>query len=255
MKIHKSLLLVLMMLSTGGLYAQDDRTWSLQVGFGGINMLENNYDEGDQFVPEDQGNTCYVSANYWLSRRFALSGGIVFEQQGLFTDYSDGIGLKKVNMLGINAGAKYYFFPKKWVIQPHIGASVYSNILNLSHQKGQSRVIIEQGHPGSLGVLDYDVQCPALSLSPQIGVDIHLLSSLSLCIDYDYRFGLWGSSKGKLMFTDGVMAGRTVGIDERNIRSGISIGLKMDFPVKPVSSKAQNNLLWLIYSWISSKQY
>lgn len=51
MKILKSLLLVLMMLSTGGLYAQDERIWSLQVGFGGINMLENNYDEGDQFVP------------------------------------------------------------------------------------------------------------------------------------------------------------------------------------------------------------
>jgi AraC-like DNA-binding protein len=32
MKILKSLLLALMMLSTGGLYAQDDRTWSLQVG-------------------------------------------------------------------------------------------------------------------------------------------------------------------------------------------------------------------------------
>ena len=49
-----------------------------------------------------------------------------------------------------------------------------------------------------------------------------------------------------MMLSTGGLYGQTVGIDERNIRSGISIGLKMAFPVKPVSSKAQNNLLWLI---------
>ena len=234
-------------------YGQEEKKWSLQAGFGEINMLENKYDEGNHFVSEDQGNTFYLSADYWLSQRFALNGGIAFEQQGLYTDYSDGIGLKKVNMLGVNAGVKYYFFPKKWIFQPHIGASVYTNVLNLGHQQGESRVTLEQGHPGSHGVLDYDVQCPALSLSPRIGVDIHLLSSLSLCIDYDYRIGLWGSNKAKLRYTDGPLIGQTVGIDERNIRSSISIGLKMDFPAKSVSSEAKDNLLRLIYSWISSK--
>ena len=234
-------------------YGQEEKKWSLQAGFGEIKMLENKYDEGDLFVSEDQGNAFYLSADYWFSQRFALNGGIAFEQQGLYTDYSDGIGLKKVNMLGVNAGVKYYFFPKKWIIQPHIGASVYTNVLNLAHQKGESKVTLEQGHPGCHGVLNYDVQCPALSLSPRIGIDIHLLSSLSLCIDYDYRIGLWGSNKAKLSYTDEPLAGQTVGIDERNIRSGISIGLKMDFPAKPVSNEAKDNLLWLIYSWISSK--
>ena len=81
-----------------------------------------------------------------------------------------------------------------------------------------------------------------------------VLSSLSLCIDFDYRLGLWGSNKAQLRFTDGVLMGQTIGIDERNIRSGISIGLKMDFPAKPVSNEARDNLLWLIYSWISSNR-
>ena len=234
-------------------YGQEEKKWSLQVGFGEINMLENKYDEGDHFVSEDQGNAYYFSADYWLSQRFALNGGIAFEQQGLYTDYSDGIGLKKVNMLGVNAGVKYYFFPKKWIFQPHIGASIHTNVLNLGHQKGESKVTLDQGYPGTHGVLNYEVQCPALSFSPRIGVDIHLLSSLSLCIDYDYRIGLWGSNKAQLRFTDGVLTGQTIGIDERNIRSGISIGLKMDFPAKPVSDEAKDNLLWLIYSWISSK--
>jgi len=242
--------LAVMALGIVSTYGQEDKQWSLQAGIGGINMLENKY---DHFVPEDQGNAFYISADYWLSQHFALNGGIAFEQQGLYTDYSDGIGLKKVNLLGVNAGVKYYIFPKKWIFQPHVGASVYTNALNLSHQKGESRVTLEQGHPDSHGILSYDVQCPAISLSPHIGVDIHLLSSLSFCIDYDYRIGLWGSNKAQLRFTDGVLAGQTVGIDERNIRSCISIGLKMDFPAKPVSEKAKDNLLWMIYSWISSK--
>ena len=218
-------------------------------------MLENKYDEGSHFVSEDQGNAFYVSADYWRSRRLALTGGLAFEQQGLFTDYADGIGLKKVNMLGVSAGLKYYFFPLKWVFQPHVGAAVYTNVLNLGRQKGESRVALDQGYPDTHGVLSYDVQCPALSLSPRLGVDIHLWSSLSLCVEYDYRIGLWGSSKAQLRFTDGVLAGQTVGIDERNIRSAISIGLKMDFPAKPVSAEARNNLFMLLYSWMSSRAY
>lgn len=234
-------------------FGQEEKQWSLQAGFGEIKMLENKYNEGNNFVSEDQGNVFYISADYWKTCRFAITGGLTFEQQGLFTSYSDGIGLKKINMLGIHAGVKYYFFPKKWIFQPHVGASVYTNILNLGHQKGKSGAIISQGYPGCHGIMSYDVQCPALSLSPRIGIDVHLLSSLSLCLDYDYRIGLWGSNKAQLRFTDGILTGQTAGINERNIRSSISIGLKMDFPAMPVSEKSKRNLLWLIYSWISSK--
>lgn len=118
-------------------FGQEEKQWSLQAGFGEIKMLENKYNEGNNFVSEDQGNVFYISADYWKTCRFAITGGLTFEQQGLFTSYSDGIGLKKINMLGIHAGVKYYFFPKKWIFQPHVGASVYTNILNLGHQKGK----------------------------------------------------------------------------------------------------------------------
>lgn len=235
------------------LSAQNDRKWSLQAGIGGFTMLENRYEGNDHIASEDQGNAFYVSADYWRSSRFALSGGLTFEQQGLLTHYADGIGLKKVNMLGVNAGVKYYFFPRKWVVQPHVGAALYTNVLNLTHRKGESRVNIKQGQPGTHGIMNYDVQCPALSLSPRIGVDIHLLSTLSLCIDYDYRFGLWGSSKTLLTFTDGPLMGQTVGSDELFNRSCISVGLKMDFPATAVSKTARNNLFMLLYSWLSSK--
>lgn len=242
----------LLLMPLAGL-AQDGKRWALQAGFGGVNMLENRYDDGERYVNEDQGNSFYMTADYYLTQRLALTGGLVYEQQGLFSDYSDGIGLKKVNMLGIEAGAKYYFFPKSWVFQPHIGGALYTNMLNLGHHRGEAPVVLEQGYPGIHGVLTYDVSCPAISLSPQIGVDIHLLSSLSLCIDYDYRFGLWGHNQGWLRYTDGPLTGLTDGIDERNQRGCISVGLKVDFPLKLDSGKAGNNLLWLLYNWISSR--
>ena len=248
---RKMTLLVAAILVTFSAAAQEDRKWALQAGFGEVNMLENSYDDGQYYMTEDQGNSFCLTADYFLTSRLALTGGLALEQQGLFTEFSDGIGLKTVNMMGGTVGTKYYFFPQKWVVQPHVGAAIYTNALNLGHRRGESHVTLEQGHPGCHGVMTYDVSCPAVSLSPQIGVDIHLLSSLSFCIDYDYRFGLWGHNKALLRYTDGELTGQTVGIDERNLRGGFSIGLKMDFPVKPLSGKAKNNLFWLLYCWIS----
>ena len=230
-----------------------DKVWSLQAGFGETTMLENRYD-GEYIADEDKGNVVYVAADYWLSQRLALTGGLTFEQQGLFTSQAEGIGLKKVNMLGVHAGAKFYFFPKKWIVQPHIGAAVYTNCLNLDHRVGESSVVTEQGYANSRGVLSYDVRCPALSLAPRLGVDIHLLSSISLCVEYDYRFGLWGSNKGQLKFSDGPIAGHSLGIDERNNRSCISLGLKIDFPTKSVSDEAMSNLFQFIGSWLESER-
>ena len=251
--MKKVLIIGLAFFSTCCTYGQKEYVWSLETGIGGLHMLENRYDDGKNYMNEDQGNAFFVSADYWLSQHLALTGGITFEQQGLYTDFSNGIGLKKVNMCGIHAGAKYYFFPTKWILQPYIGASLYTNILNLGHQQGECHVVAEQGYPKSHGIMTYDVSCPALSLSPRIGADIHLFSSVSLCVAYDFRFGLWGNSKATLRFTDGPVTGQTFGIDERNNRSCVSIGIKMDFPAKPVSEKARNNLFMLLYSLISSK--
>ena len=242
-----------LLLCFAAIHAQNERKWGLQVGFGGVSMLENSYDDGNYYESENQGNMFYVSADYYATRRLALSGGLTLEQQGLFSDYSNGIGLKTVNLAGVNAGAKYYFFPLKWVFQPYVGAAVYTNVLNLGHHRGQSLVAVRQGYPGCMGDLSYDVSCPALSFSPQIGLDLHLLSSLSLCLSYDYRFGLWGQNRGRLTFFDGPLANQTVGFDEHNNRSCVSFGLKMDFPAKPVSAKSRDQLLWFLFGWLSGR--
>jgi hypothetical protein len=250
-KALTGLLGIIYVLSVIPASGQTNRKWSMQAGLGGLKMIQNDYHGGLNYVSEDQGNCYYLKGGYYLQSGLVLIGGLTLEQQGLFTNYSNGIGLKKVNLFGLEIGGKYYFFPCKWIVQPHIGASLFLNILNLGHQQGENHVVAEEGYSGSHGVLTYDVQCPALSFAPCIGVDIHLLGSLSLCIDYDVRFGLWGHNKSELRFTDGPIVGHVVGIDERNLRSCISVGMKLDIPVKPISEMDRNNLLWLIYSLIS----
>ena len=135
-----------------------------------------------------------LSADYFLKNRLALTGGLYYEQEGIATYYASGIGLKKVNMLGIEGGIKWYFFPQKWIIQPHIGALVQTNFLNLGHMKGSEEHELKQGYPGSHVQLDYDVQCPALAVKPRIGLDLRVISTVSLCFAYDLSFGFMGTS-------------------------------------------------------------
>ena len=141
----------------------------------------------------------------------------------------------------------------KWVIQPHIGALVQTNVLNLGKNTGKEIFTAQQAYPGRKFKMAWDVQCPGLSFYPQIGIDIHLLSTLSLCIDYEYRFGLWGHNRYDVTYIDGPLVNQTSNKKNTWIRSNISVGLKLDFPTEPVSTRAWNNLLWIIGSWIESK--
>ena len=133
------------------------KRWSLQTSFGGTTLTDNTPDGQDFYMGDEEGNYFALSADYFLKNRLALTGGLYYEQEGIATYYASGIGLKKVNMLGIEGGIKWYFFPKKWIIQPHIGALVQTNFLNLGHMKGSEEHELKQGYPGSHVQLDYDV--------------------------------------------------------------------------------------------------
>ncbi|MDY6278096.1 MAG: hypothetical protein SPL35_06745 [Bacteroidales bacterium] len=250
--MKKTLLLTILLLASGAAFAQE-RTWSVQAGIGELTMQSYSGRGQDFSISEDLGNVFNLSVDYFLTKRIALTGGISYEQQGLFTDYSSSIGLKRVDMLGPFAGGKYYFFPSTWIIQLYAGASVYTNFLNLGTNQGEKRLVLKEQHPGALCTFNYKVKCPALSLSPKVGVDIHLFSSLSLTFAYEYRFGLWGTSSGTLQYKNGPLGGKVVDVCEKNRRSCISFGLKLDFPVKRISDTAVHNILMLIYDLIDYK--
>lgn len=229
------------------------RRWALQAGIGETTLNDISPDNQKLYLSEDKGNNFYISADLFLNRRLALTAGAYLRQDGMLTDYADGIGLKTINKTGLTAGAKYYFFPTTWVVKPHIGVQLITNILNLGTSKGTDRHIASQGYPDSHLQLDYDVQCPALAISPRLGVDIHLLSTLSLCLDYSLNFGLWGHNRSEITFISGPLIGQHAIHQNSSNSSVINIGLKMDFPVSKVSSRAWNNLLMIFTSLTKSK--
>lgn len=249
-------LLLLLLFCSKPLQAQEEepfKKWSVQLGFGQLSFSENRIDGDQAYWGENEARLFYANADYFLTQRWALTGGFYWEQDGLLTNLASGIGLRKYNQFGVQAGTKFYFLPKRWIIQPHIGGLVITNFSNLQHNRGQFFAKHLESYPNNSGVMTYDIHCPFLSVAPHVGVDIHLLSTLSLTADYDYRFGLWGRNRSHLNITQGPYGGTHFYDERSNHRGGFSIGLKMDFPTHAPSKKSVNNLFTLIQYWLLMK--
>lgn len=201
---------------------------------------------------EDQGDAFSLAADWYIRRHVALTGGISAEHTGIMTYLdADGLGPKSFNTLGLMAGAKLYPLPTRWAIQPYLGAAIHTNVLNLGHHKGSINFLSNYGEATSM---DYDVQCAPVSLAPQLGVDIRLLSSLSLVLAADWRFGLGGKTEATARITSGTTAGSVFTLDERHNRTCFSIGLKLDFPLRQTNgARVRDNLLSLLMIWLSGK--
>ena len=210
MKLKNFCLLALCLLCANHQAFADDKDepvqrWAIQAGFGGTTLYDNTPDGQDFYMGDEEGNYFSLSADYFLNDRLALTGGLYYAQEGIATYLASGIGLKKINMLGVEGGIKWYFFPKKWIVQPRIGA------------------------------------------------DIHLFSTVSLCVAYDLSLGFWGHHRADMRFLDLPLTGQVCHYKTDNMRSTISLGLKVDFPTKSISPKTFNNLLYILSTWIESK--
>ena len=227
--------------------------WALQASFGETTLADNTSDGQDFYIGDEKGNYFALSADYYLNPHLALTGNLYYEQDGIATQYASGIGLKKANMLGLEGGIKWYFCPQKWVVQPHIGGLIQTNFLNLKRMQGSETHVLQQAYPGSHVQMNYDVQCPAIALKPKIGVDIRIISSVSLCFAYDIGFGFGGHHRADMRFLDLPFTGQTCQYQADNIRTTVSLGLKIDFPTRPVSGKTVNNLFMILSAWLESK--
>ena len=83
--------------------------------------------------------------------------------------------------------------------------------------------------------VSYDVQCPALSLAPQIGFDLRLVSNVSLTFAADYRWGTYGKSRVDARYTEGPQASTSVSMANPMSRMTYSMGLKLDFPMRVIN--------------------
>ena len=94
-----------------------------------------------------------------------------------------------------------------------------------------------------------------MAVKPRIGLDLRIISTVSLSFAYDFSFGLWGHQRADVRFLDHPLTGQICHYQADNIRSAFTLGVKVDFPTKPISDTAVNNLFMILSSWIGSKAY
>lgn len=248
----KNILLIITSLCLcGHVFAQDEwqRKWGIEATIAGGSFTENK-----TLVNEDQYNSYAVTLDYYIHPHLSVSGGLYLEQDGIMTQYADGIGMKSVFILGPEIGGKYYFLPKKWVIQPYLGAMLKTNILNLTTHDG-GFVYEGDSEDCNLANVSYDVKCPALTFAPRLGIDLRLTKNIILTGSMDYRIGLYGHNRSSAQILRGNHAGNTYYVDESMIRNGFSLGVKVDLPWNSTSnSKISRGLIDLLCIWISSKR-
>lgn len=238
--------------------AQDDdepTRWAISAGLGEVNLINNWPDNQSFYIGDDQGNNFFVNGDYFLTNKIALTGGLYFQQNGLLSELSDGIGLKKVNRMGVSVGAKAYFFPKKWVIQPNIGVNVHTNFLNLSTTKATEKFNIEDVIANTIVETAYDIQCPVATLNPKIGVDIRFISSVSLFVDYNLYYDLGGHNTTNVKYLSGSQTGQHAIHSIGKLNTGFNIGLRLDLPTESVSSTARDNLIMMLIYMLAPNNY
>lgn len=227
----------------------DDKKWSLEVNIGEATI---SHDDDYWEVNNDESNVFSLGADYYLNRHVALSGGLFAEQRGLFTNYSESIGLLKHWSAGIYAGAKWYPLNQKYILQPYAAANIYLNALNLPKQTGEKYLDVSNGIEGQ-GTLSYTIQHPFASAGPKIGIDIRLIGSLSLTLAYELRYDFYGKAYGDLTMTSGYWAGHVFQQRNERLNSIFNLGLKLDFPTRCISENTRNNLLLFLFGLFSNR--
>lgn len=257
MRNHYLLLVLLACLGFTEVKAQtsiDGRRWGVAINMGELTFDDESPDGQDFYPGEDRANSFSLRGDYFVTPRFALTGGLHYEQQGILTDYDSGIGLKRNGQLALSEGIKYYFFPKKWIVQPHIGCGLYEGAVIQGKRKGGGRYDAVDGFPGSQLQLDYHVKGLTLAAIPHLGVDLHVLSTLSLTLDWDPRIELDGQRTDyDVRFTSGPMTGLCHHGHRGMFTQGVSLGLRMDFPTRAINHKEWNALIDIFSAWLSGE--
>lgn len=237
-------------------YDDDEPTrWGIYAGGGNIKQYNNSPDNQSINLGDDKGFHFFVNGDYFLTDKIALTGGLYFQQNGLLTELSDGIGLKKINRMGITVGAKAYVFPKKWAIQPNIGVNVRTNFLNLGATKATENFNIDNVYANTSVETAYDIQCPFLTINPKIGIDIRFISTVSLFVDYNLFYDLGGHNTTNVRYISGWNTGQNVTHSIGKLGTGFNIGLRFDLPSTSVSSTGRNNLLEMLFYMFAPNAY
>lgn len=234
----------------------EGRRWGVELNIGELTFDDESPDGQDFYAGDDKANIFSLRGDYFLTSRFALMGGVQYEQRGILTTFDNNIGLKRNGQLGLTQGIKYYFFPKKWIVQPNIGFGLYEGAVIQGKRKGGGLYDAVDGFPGSELQLNYHVKSLTLAAMPHFGVDFHLLSTFSLTLAWEPRIEFDGQRTDyDVRFTSGARVGERYHGHHGLFTQGVYLGLRMDFPTRGLNNKERLGLFELLYDWIYDKKY
>lgn len=189
--------------------------------------------------PRDAGNIaafaspqCNVLLEYYLPQQhFSVVGGYNAETVQWFGSEVD------ATMQNIVLGARYYPLSKRFALQPYAALMTYANVAQRHERHSMSAWNGGDGYGR-----DCTLRLPRVSITPTVGVDCYIFSSLAL--EFQYGFPLAIDGKAHVATTcNGSPDVYRMRSDMH--RHNIQIGLKATFPFRFTAADG-NSLFTLI---------
>ena len=212
-----ALLLILLLASPSATVAQnEERKWAIELSLGPTFIKDKTTLSGQSGT--ESGLAKYLGFEYFLFQQthFSLRAGLQAETLYL------GSQLITAEQTTINLGGRWYPAPERWIVQPHLGLGM--NVL-LSEDNSSEGAEIGMGHKTTFRA---DISSPRIALTPSVGLDIYLLSSLALYAEYSYNIGF--NNKYDISYS---VNDRTPDVVHGNLNHhNLQIGLKLTFPFR-----------------------
>lgn len=196
-------------------YTGDDEgraRWGLEYT-GGV-MVKPLLQENPQQVSTGRGSWHTVRGEYFLPKKWSIQAGYV----KTVLDY----GQTDRTMEGISVGARRYFAPDTWIVQPHVGAAWQFNW----GDRREERVSGWESGGQSVVVRQTAVN-PRVAFVPSVGLDVYLFSSVALVVRYELGVGIDSHTRIEANGNDGT----SFRLRDKGLYHGLSLGVKLTFPM------------------------
>ncbi|MGM9714387.1 MAG: outer membrane beta-barrel protein [Prevotella sp.] len=209
------LLIVMAILPAEANGQNEERRWAID-GNLGFTFIKDKTGVSDN-MGQEAGRSTYLGAEYFIPHtHFSVRAGYQSETLRL------GSQLITADQQTINIGGRWYPAPERWAIQPHAG--IGANIL-LSDDNSTEGAEWGMGHKVTYQA---DINSPRVALTPSVGLDIYLFSSLALYVDYTYNLGFNNAYDITYSVNDRTPTRVHGNLNHHNVQ----IGLKLTFPFR-----------------------
>ena len=211
------------------------RRWAVTVGMGlSCPSATNDAQQGTVFGKAASfGSPGFniMAERYLPGTNFSIVGGYASEEVGFFG------GEVAATMHNIQVGARYYPLSPLYAVQPYAQLSALVNVGEAS-QEGSLTCSGADNYRR-----DYSLTCPRVSAMPAVGLDIYILSSLTLEMQYGYALAIGGKAHICTMPS----AQELPDYARSNMhRHSVTIGVKFTFPFRLTESDT-NNIIDMLF--------